>query len=646
VREPSRFEIRSGRDEPPPETRELRAGGLTAQLEGIDLRYVRLGDVEIVRRLFVAVRDASWGTIPATVSGLEVDAGEDAFSVSFEALHEADELRFRWRGSLSGSADGSLDCRLDGVAETDFPYNRIGFCVLHPREHAGRPYRTRAPEGEDAGRLPDEIGAQRMEEGKLWPLFPSYTRLDVEVADGLWAQFEFEGDLFEMEDQRNWTDASFKTYSTQISLGWPHHAKAGQSLAQSVRITFAGRTDRPPRGAGPVRIEVGEATRRVVPPLGLALASHGEALSEREEALIAALGPDHLRADLRLAGDDWRDELERAGAAALATAAGLELALFLGESPEAELEALAAALPLAQAGVRRFLVFAEGETSTPPGAVALAREHLAAAAPRAAFAGGTDVWFTDLNRDRPDLRGADAVVYSLVATVHADDDTSVRETPAAQGDTVRSARALYPDLPVAVSPVTIRPRFWPHGVLPDRGIPFQVDARQRALFGAAWTAASLKHLLEAGVSSATYFETIGWRGVVERESGSPAPEHFASSAGLPFPLYHVLADACGWKDRAVIVSAPSSDQLAVEALALRAHEVVHALVANLTPQVQRCSIGPLQVETASVRVLDEESGQAAGADPESFRARREQAAVRAGRLELELAPYAVVRVDA
>lgn len=25
---------------------------------------------------------------------------------------------------------------------------------------------------------------------------------------------EFEGDVFEMEDQRNWTDASYKTYCT------------------------------------------------------------------------------------------------------------------------------------------------------------------------------------------------------------------------------------------------------------------------------------------------------------------------------------------------------------------------------------------------------------------------------------------------
>src|SRR5262249_14714666 len=154
----------------------------------------------------VAVRDTAWGTIPPEVSALEVETRADSFRVSFDARHEAGDLRFRWHGELVG-ADGELDCRLDGVAESDFDYNRIGFCVLHPREHAGVPYRARTPDGELTGTLPETIGAQRSEGGKLYPLFPSYERLELELGDGLVAQFEFEGDLFEMEDQRNWTDA-------------------------------------------------------------------------------------------------------------------------------------------------------------------------------------------------------------------------------------------------------------------------------------------------------------------------------------------------------------------------------------------------------------------------------------------------------
>jgi hypothetical protein len=642
VRERSRFQVLSGRDEAPADLRDLRAGPLTAVLDGIDLRYVRVGDVEVVRRLFVAVRDDSWATIPPQLGEIEVEQDDDAFRVTFEAYHEAGSLRFRWRGALTGSADGSLDCRLDGVPENDFPYNRIGFCVLHPRQNAGRPYRTQTPDGSGAGRLPDEIGPQKLEDGKLWPLFPSYERLDVEVVDGLWAEFAFEGDLFEMEDQRNWTDASFKTYSTPLTLGVPHHARQGQPLVQSVRLTFSGETKRPAAGkADRVRLELGEPRRELLPPFGLGMASHGHLLAERELELVEGLRIDHVRADLDLSGP-WREELGKAGDLALSLGASLELALFLGDDREGQVAALAEALPLAQAGVARFLVLEPGQAVTGSSVVALARERLASAAPGAAFACGTNQWFTELNRERPDVGAADAIVYSVCATVHAEDDISVAETPAAQGDTVRSARALF-GRPVAVSPVTFRPRFWPFGELEGyRGLPFRVDPRQCSLFGAAWTVASVKHLLEAGAASLTYFETSGPGGVVEREAGAPA-DVFASRPGQPFPLYHVLADLGDWR-QAVLLPSRSSEPLAVESLAVRTDRGTHVLAANLTAATQRCRL-ELPEREVSLRVLDAESADAAGEDPEAFRARREKRSVSGGVLEFELGPYAVVRVD-
>ena len=645
MREPSRFQLWYGRDEPPPATRTLRSGALTAVLEGIDLRYVTLGGTEVVRRLFVAVRDSAWATIAPAISGLEVEEDAGGFRVAFEAFHEAGDLRFRWRGELAGR-DGALECTMDGVAESDFLYNRIGFCVLHPREHAGRPYRATTPKGVIEGALPDDIGPQRLEDGKLWPLFPSYTGLEIEAAEGLRATFEFEGDLFEMEDQRNWTDASFKTYSTQLTLGWPHQAKAGQRILQKVRLSASGAvSEAPASGDGPVRIELGEPSRTLLPTLGLGMASHGERLSERETDLLLELGPDHLRADLRLGGEDWRAELERAAEAALALGARLELAVFLGDEPAAELGALAAALPLAQARIERVLVFKEGEAATGTRWVGLARDLLQSAAPDATFAGGTDGWFTDLNRGRPELAGLGAVAYSICATVHADDDTSVRETPAAQGDTVRSARSLGGALPIVVGPVTIKPRSWPFGDTGGGALPFQVDPRQCSLFGAAWTVASLKHLAEAGATSLTYFETTGWRGVLERDGGSPLPDDFPSRPGAVFPLYHVLADFAEWRRWGAVVPTRSSRPLAVEALGVATDAGRHVLVANLTPERQRCVVGPVEGTSVAVRVLDETTALAAGDDPKSFRAASETRAAANGTVELELAPYAVARVD-
>ena len=59
------------------------------------------------------------------------------------------------------------------------------------------------------------------------PLIGACSALSVELPVGT-VTTTFEGDLFEAEDQRNWTDGSFKTYSTPLASGYPLHARPGQ----------------------------------------------------------------------------------------------------------------------------------------------------------------------------------------------------------------------------------------------------------------------------------------------------------------------------------------------------------------------------------------------------------------------------------
>ena len=52
--------------------------------------------------------------------------------------------------------------------------------------------------------------------------------------DGLDIDVRFAGDVFEMEDQRNWTDASYKTYSRPLALPFPYALAAGERVVQSI----------------------------------------------------------------------------------------------------------------------------------------------------------------------------------------------------------------------------------------------------------------------------------------------------------------------------------------------------------------------------------------------------------------------------
>jgi hypothetical protein len=199
-----------------------------------------------------------------------------------------------------------------------------------------------------------------------------------------------------------------------------------------------------------------------------------------------------------------------------------------------------------------------------------------------------------------------------------------------------------------VSPVTLRPRF--NAVATDAEgsaadqLPPDADLRQMSLFGAGWTLGSIKYLAESGAHSTTYFETVGPCGVMEREEDSALPAKFPSQLGIVFPLYHVLADI-GEYSNAVIWPYRSSAPLRVDGLVLQREGEKRILLANFTPQMQNVRVGGCS-DGATVKHLHEGNAAQAMLAPQQWRATvGEQMEVHHGVAQIELAPYAVARID-
>jgi hypothetical protein len=301
----------------------------------------------------------------------------------------------------------------------------------------------------------------------------------------------------------------------------------------------------------------------------------------------------------------------------------------------------------------RVLVYAAdaaspGPRETTPGSlVQLVRDRLGLAG--VPVGGGTDMYFCELNRQRPEADAMDLVAWSANPQVHAFDERSIMETPEALAETVRSARSFSGDRPLAVTPITLKPRFNANATRAEDGpaageLPTPVDPRQASLFAAAWTVASLKSLLESDVASATYFEPTGWRGLIELEDGCPVPERFPSTPGMAFPVYHVLADLAGRGDDELL-PVRTADDLRAAALALRGAGGMRVLAANLTAEPLRARLTGLPDGPGSVRILDANSVAAAGRDPESFRRETDRVDVAQGALTVSLGAYAVASID-
>lgn len=632
-----------GRDEALLAPLQLRAGPLTMIFEPASafLRHVRLGDHEVVRAIYGAVRDQNWATIPPVVSNLQQEIGRDSFRLSFDVVCREKEVDFLWHGSVVGDSDGRVCYTFDGRARSQFLRNRIGLCVLHPiLECSGQPCLVTHTNGvEERGAFPKSISPHQP--------FMDIKAVSYAIATtGATAEMQFEGEVFEMEDQRNWTDASFKTYSTPQSLPKPVKVEPGNQVRHSVTLNLKGlaRPILPVLQGRPPQVAISTTPLMSLPPIGVGVARHGQALSAREIERLKLLHPSHLRVDLNLSSEHYPRLLGHAAAEASQLGTGLHLALILSDRAEPELRGFTEELARLRPKVLLWLIFHEAEEATQEKWLRLAQSILQNYSPAVLMAAGTRQFFTELNRDRPPKEAPFFPCFPVNPQVHMIDQTTLIENLAGQAAAVETVRE-FSARPAVVSPITLRVPAPPEqSEAPE--LPADVDPRQMSLFGAGWTLGSISRLAATGnVHSLTYFETTGWRGLMELEAGPARPGLFPSLPGCVFPVYHLLADIADFPGKQIYPT-HSSHPLLVEALTLvQTSNRRRILVANLTGDLQETKIKTGGCK-ARVRYLDETNAEDAMRNPEEFRA-QQGAPVESvsGKIELRLLPFGLARID-
>ncbi|MGH3739244.1 MAG: hypothetical protein ACRDT6_27140 [Micromonosporaceae bacterium] len=206
----------------------LRSAAVSATFDAGSLRDVYVGGELALLQVYVAVRDANWGTIPGRLDDLHVEHRPDGFTVTFRSVHVSGDVSFSWDATIEGRS-GTVTFAMDGVAGADFAINRIGFCLLHPLSLAGAPVTVRTVAGERQLRFPRDISAHQP--------FPEMVGMAHPLGAGARLDLAFDGELFETEDHRNWTDASYKTYCTPLRLPYPRQVRAGERIRQAVTLT-------------------------------------------------------------------------------------------------------------------------------------------------------------------------------------------------------------------------------------------------------------------------------------------------------------------------------------------------------------------------------------------------------------------------
>lgn len=626
-----------GDERPQAELVPLRAGPLSVIFQGGYLRSIRFGEREVIRRMYGAVRDEHWNTVPGVISNLEIANDKNSFEIHFACEHRKNGIHFCWRAEISGAADGTILWKMRGDALAPFLKNRIGLCVTHPaRECEGLLCWVEQVDGTSAWeRFPQRISPHQV--------FRKVRQLRHEVVSGVEAEIRFEGEEFETEDQRNWSDASFKTYSTPLNLPFPVIIAPGEPVEQSIRLSIHGSTKSVSAAdlcghPGTVELTVDDKSRSRLPAIGLGTPVSADSLDSQEVERLKTLGLSHLRVELPLSASNWLATFRHAAIEAELLGIPLEVSLSQIQNVNRELQSLHNNLYPVKARICRWLIPTEHFDAL--------REALTLLHPAEMYS-GTNENFAELNRNQPAENGWDGLCFSINPQMHCFDNETLVENLAGQASILESVKAFSKGRSIAVSPVTLKPRCLPHAAAEHfpNALPDDVDPRQMSLFGAGWTLASLKYLAEGGASCVSFYETTGWRGVMERQ-GHSRPSSFPSIPASVFPMYHVFADVGELRDACVLRS-HTTNPLLVDSLALLSRGRLRMLIANLTGEQQSVRVRSAAFAgKAELQVLDETNAESACLAPEVFRQLPPSLLqCEKGCFDLPLRPYAIARLD-
>ena len=581
-----------GTDAPPAPVRHFAVGRLSFDLVGGNLRSIRVDGVEVVRGIQYLVRDRDWGTLAPTIHSLHVEQSDDRIEIYYGADCTGPNGEHLVYGATIAALGDRLIFCVEAQAVDDVTLNRLGFCVLHPAALAGVPLRVEHGDGSIEESVFPELIA---------PLQP-FTDIAALIhrQRGLTVSCRLDGDIFEMEDQRNWSDASYKTYVRPLAKPWPYVMPGGTIEHQSVRIEIEGDAVEQASQEGSVTVAIGE-TIDPMPRVGLVVASaQADAVLAVRGALLDSGVQDLLLSFEAQAGQGLA-EMQALARAVDGLSHRKTLECVIATDGDLDMELQAVADHVAATGLKLDAIAlypAPDLRSTPPGSEWPACPPLSDvyAAARRAFpllelGGGMYGYFTELNRKRPPLDRLDFVSHATCPIVHAADDLSVMQSLEAIPHILRSARAIIGDKPYRLGPVTIGMRQNPYGsrTMPnparERIAMAMADPRQDGRFAAAWTIGYAAATEGAALDTLTLGALTGPLGVLGDEGPRPV---FAAVA--------MLARMTGLERRECRSSAP--DKIA----ALAAGGIV--VVANLTADVQVARIGERELSLRPFEIAE------------------------------------------
>ena len=620
-----------GTTDEPTETTPVEIGELSCLMDGETIRAITWNGVEVVRAIAWPVRDQSWITLPPKTESESLDFGDG--EVRYNLAFSIDDGALDCSLSATLTANGSVHVDLTMTATRDFDTNRAGFTVLHPVEGVA---------GEKLDILHSDGTLEHSEFPRL--ISPAQPAMDIaglrHEVDGVAVDIAFGGEVFEMEDQRNWTDASYKTYCRPLVVPFTYRIAKGDTIRQTIAISLKGGGST--RGSTEART-LALSPGGVLPEIALAV-EPGWLPNANAIDLIARTGIRTLQARLRIADESGFLTEVKHLAAELGASVDLEIVIPQGEDPQAHLIKVAKTLEKAELAPSGILAVPEPylmshqpsgpwpDGPTPADCVEAARAVFGTTS----VGGGMLTNFTEFNRCPPDPAGCDFVGHGSTAIVHAADDRSVCETLEALPFVFESTSSLSDGKPQRLGLISIGMRSNPYGAdVADnprqiRQTMARFDPRQCGTFAAAFAVGALCATQSQGIQALALAAPAGPFGIVSSPQPVPRPHFDANPDAVVYPIFHVIRAAAAMTGNSRLqISGLPAGLFGIAAGSIDAWDMV---LANLSDRTASVTF-PIR---ATCRQLNGQTFTDAVRDPDWL-----DKAVPTKSQEVEIAPFSV-----
>ena len=478
-----------------PDTQRVEHAGFTVDLAPAAIRNLTFEGAQIIDLLYTAIRPEDWSTLTADQHNEEVQfSGEDCIitinDIYNGALHGKTTLTLRSGGRFT------VDYQLVGLGK--FAINRWGICFcLHTGDWVG----SKVLADGDSHVLSKEIAPQRVIDGITKGIFPAANSLQFIAPDQRSIKVTSSSRLLEAEDQRNWTDNTYKIYSGSLAEPRPFLIEEGVKWEQSVEFEVT-----PPSKPGEDGSRIFATDIPSLPRIGVQFNDEPLLANDDLEKALVILDIYHIRINEESLSAQKMATISKSGlvleAALLSSNNGNDLAR--------EVEHLSSRI----AAGSRLLIHREKRQVVEEG-------DLPKNNSLNNYIPGSDAYLVDLHREKFEF--ANAVSYSMVPTVHTIDPESIFKTLYAQKESIEFAQKFIAPQ-VSLSPITFSTRGNPEtGHLRENRSNFSqpdVAAQIKDLSAAAWTLGSIFALASAGAYSGTWHELFGEFGIIYNEGSA------------------------------------------------------------------------------------------------------------------------------